>query len=259
MISLSIKNYNKFHKIITSLKEELGRIPLAEEVACELGYNIGKITLEEVGEWLAFILDDENTEIEEKTEDDFELSIKYSMKNYEMQKLRIKKGLKLEELSELIGEHNQTAGRIESCRLYPTEQIQNKIADVLGSTREKIFPEWLVYFETAQKEKRNIKIVPIKNLQIDAPEILELSDGTDLYQEAERSVLRDKVFNALSILKPKDRRIIELSFGLVDGIQRTLEEVGKEFGISRERVRQILAKAQEQLRQNDKLQVLKKP
>jgi RNA polymerase primary sigma factor len=61
-------------------------------------------------------------------------------------------------------------------------------------------------------------------------------------------VLRDEVEGVLDTLTPRERRVLQLRFGLLDGHQRTLEEVGKRFGVTRERVRQIEAKALRKLR-----------
>ena len=52
----------------------------------------------------------------------------------------------------------------------------------------------------------------------------------------------------LDTLTPRERRVLQLRFGLIDGHQRTLEEVGKRFGVTRERIRQIEAKALRKLR-----------
>jgi RNA polymerase primary sigma factor len=61
-------------------------------------------------------------------------------------------------------------------------------------------------------------------------------------------VLRDEMESVLDTLTPRERRVLQLRFGLLDGHQRTLEEVGKRFGVTRERVRQIEAKALRKLR-----------
>jgi len=76
-------------------------------------------------------------------------------------------------------------------------------------------------------------------------------------QEVSRRILADHVVQILSDLSPKERKILEMRHGLIDGITHTLEEVGKEFGVTRERIRQIEAKAHEKIRQHpssDKLQ-----
>jgi len=52
----------------------------------------------------------------------------------------------------------------------------------------------------------------------------------------------------LSTLTDRERRVLQLRFGLEDGRSRTLEEVGREFGVTRERIRQIEAKALRKLR-----------
>ena len=57
-----------------------------------------------------------------------------------------------------------------------------------------------------------------------------------------------KISEVLSTLAIRERRVLELRFGLTDGKSRTLEEVGKEFGVTRERIRQIEAKALRKLR-----------
>ena len=58
-------------------------------------------------------------------------------------------------------------------------------------------------------------------------------------------------------LSEKERKILEMRHGLVDGVQHTLEEVGKKFGVTRERIRQIEAKAHEKIRQHPDIDKLK--
>ena len=58
----------------------------------------------------------------------------------------------------------------------------------------------------------------------------------------------DEVEDVLDSLTPRERRVLQLRFGLIDGRQRTLEEVGKRFGVTRERIRQIEVKALRTLR-----------
>jgi RNA polymerase primary sigma factor len=65
---------------------------------------------------------------------------------------------------------------------------------------------------------------------------------------ASQQLLRNQIGDALDKLTERERRIIVLRFGLEDGRFRTLEEVGREFGITRERIRQIEAKALRKLR-----------
>jgi len=76
-------------------------------------------------------------------------------------------------------------------------------------------------------------------------------------QESSRRILSDQIREVLSELNPKERRILEMRYGLLDGIQHTLERVGEEFGVTRERIRQIEAKVHERLRQHDKISRLK--
>jgi len=75
-------------------------------------------------------------------------------------------------------------------------------------------------------------------------------------QESSRRILSDQIKEILSDLTPKERQILEMRHGLKDGVMYTLEEVGKEFGVTRERIRQIEAKAHEKIRQHDKVKRL---
>jgi RNA polymerase primary sigma factor len=65
---------------------------------------------------------------------------------------------------------------------------------------------------------------------------------------ATRQMLKEQMDDVLDSLTGRERRVLQLRFGLEDGRQRTLEEVGKEFGVTRERIRQIEAKALRKLR-----------
>lgn len=65
---------------------------------------------------------------------------------------------------------------------------------------------------------------------------------------AAQSMLRQHIEEALSELRPKEQEVLRLRFGLDDGRERTLDEIGKQFGVTRERIRQIEAKAIKKLR-----------
>lgn len=75
--------------------------------------------------------------------------------------------------------------------------------------------------------------------------------------QAARTLLRQRLKEILIDLTPREQRILSMRFGLDDGIRHTLEEVGQEFGVTRERIRQIEAKSLERIRGHEKLKKLK--
>jgi len=131
-------------------------------------------------------------------------------------------------------------GLVQELGREPTDE---EIAEELGTTPDKV------------RETIRISRDP---LSLDSPvgdeEDTQLADfvedrqATPPLEAASLTVLRMLVEDVLDTLSPRERRILMLRFGLVDGHQRTLEEVGKRFGVTRERIRQIEAKALRKLR-----------
>ena len=70
-------------------------------------------------------------------------------------------------------------------------------------------------------------------------------------------LLKEQLVDVLQTLTPREAKVLKLRFGLIDGRQRTLEEVGKEFNVTRERIRQIEAKALRKLRHPSRSKKLK--
>ncbi len=118
----------------------------------------------------------------------------------------------------------------EPCEEELAEKLNipvEKISEILKIAQEP------VSLETPIGEEEDSRLGDF----IPAEETTDLADQTSI-------VLRnEKVRELLNELKPRERKVIEMRFGLDDGEQRTLEEVGREFNVTRERVRQIEAKA----------------
>ncbi len=87
-------------------------------------------------------------------------------------------------------------------------------------------------------------------------DIIEDANAVSPVDAAEQSERRAQIDNALSALRPREREVIRLRFGIHDGVSRTLDEVGAEMGISRERVRQIEQRAFTKLRKRHRSQPL---
>lgn len=75
-------------------------------------------------------------------------------------------------------------------------------------------------------------------------------------QAASRKILKNHISEVLQNLTPREQKILKIRFGLEDGITHTLEEVGQEFGVTRERIRQIEAKALEKIREHKTIKKL---
>lgn len=75
-------------------------------------------------------------------------------------------------------------------------------------------------------------------------------------QSAARGILKDHIKEIMNDLSPREQKILRMRYGLDDGVTHTLEEVGQEFGVTRERIRQIEAKALEKMRQHRHLKSL---
>ena len=82
-------------------------------------------------------------------------------------------------------------------------------------------------------------------------------DASEPSEAASFSLLREQLMDVLDTLTPREKKVLELRFGLADGRTRTLEEVGKEFNVTRERIRQIESKALRKLRHPSRSKKLK--
>jgi len=79
-------------------------------------------------------------------------------------------------------------------------------------------------------------------------DLVEDREAVSPSDAALRTMLHSEIQGILDTLTPRERRVLQLRFGLIDSHQRTLEEVGKRIGVTRERIRQIEAKALRKLR-----------
>lgn len=87
-------------------------------------------------------------------------------------------------------------------------------------------------------------------------DFIEDKGAENPYDMTSYSLLREKLLDVLSSLTPRERKVLTLRFGLQDGYSRTLEEVGKQFNVTRERIRQIEAKALRKMRHPTRLRQL---
>jgi RNA polymerase primary sigma factor len=135
-------------------------------------------------------------------------------------------------------------------------RVQRQLMQDLG--RDPTMEEVAQRSEMTPAKVREILRVSQETVSLEQP----MGDGedfslSDLIQDeaavapsdaATRAMLNDAVKEALSELSERERDVVKLRFGLVDGQMRTLEEVGKEFGVTRERIRQIESKTLAKLR-----------
>jgi len=123
------------------------------------------------------------------------------------------------------------------------EPSDEEVAEEMGITPEKVreiikVSQDPVSLETPIGEEEDSHLGDF----VEDKEAISPSDAASL------TMLHNEVEDILDTLTPRERRVLQLRFGLIDGHQRTLEEVGKRFGVTRERIRQIEAKALRKLR-----------
>ncbi|MFA6612803.1 MAG: RNA polymerase sigma factor RpoD [Dehalococcoidales bacterium] len=129
------------------------------------------------------------------------------------------------------------------CQEYGREPTPKEIGIEMGLPPEKIrevmkLAQFTISLETPVGEEQDRRLEDF----IEDPKSIEPLDA------ASHQVLKEEIRGVLSTLTPREDKVLQLRFGLSDGRSRTLEEVGKEFNVTRERIRQIEAKALRKLR-----------
>jgi len=133
---------------------------------------------------------------------------------------------------------------------------QRRLVQELG--REPTVEELSVEMEMDIKKVRHIQKISQDIISLESPvgseedsklgDFIEDEDAVNPFDATNRQLRKENVHAMLEFLTPRERKIIEMRFGLRDGIGHTLEEVGKEFGVTRERIRQIEAKVLQKMR-----------
>ena len=118
------------------------------------------------------------------------------------------------------------------------------LANFFGVEPEEIFPPGTWYLKGGKPVVREISLSDLMQLPGEA-EYLALPSPEDITM---RSELREQVEAALRTLTPREKRVIEMRFGIGENSDHTLEEVGQDFEVTRERIRQIEAKALRKMR-----------
>jgi len=133
------------------------------------------------------------------------------------------------------------------------EPLAEEIAAEMGIPVSKVHHIKRISQETVSLE------TPVGDNEDDSilAEFIEDEKAIPPSTQAARTLLRERLKEILVDLTPREQKILSMRFGLNDGIRHTLEEVGQEFGVTRERIRQIEAKSLERIREHEKLKKLK--
>src|ERR1035437_6873970 len=131
------------------------------------------------------------------------------------------------------------------------EPKEEEIAEVMGISAEKVREINKISQDPVSLE------TPIGEEDSHLGDFVEDKEIITPSEAANITMLRKEMEDVLDSLTPRERRVLQLRFGLIDGHQRTLEEVGKRFGVTRERIRQIEAKSLRKLRHPSRSKILR--
>ncbi len=135
---------------------------------------------------------------------------------------------------------------------------QRRLVQELG--REPLVEELAAEMGMDEKKVRHILKISQDIVSLEAPvgteedsklgDFIEDDDAQSPLDAANRQLIKENIHEMLQYLSPRERKIIEMRFGLIDGVGHTLEEVGHEFGVTRERIRQIEAKVLQKMKEH---------
>jgi RNA polymerase primary sigma factor len=141
--------------------------------------------------------------------------------------------------------------------LAAIERVRGELAVANG--KEPTVEEIAAVLGVTAEETQSLRVVARHPVSLHEPlggdgeraleDFLNDPDASNPGQEVDHHLLRDRISEVLRSLTPREREVIELRFGLRDGHPRTLEEVARTYGITRERIRQIEARGLLKLRQ----------
>ncbi|OGD32541.1 RNA polymerase sigma factor RpoD [Candidatus Azambacteria bacterium RIFCSPHIGHO2_02_FULL_52_12] len=141
-------------------------------------------------------------------------------------------------------------------------QVKRRLLQDLG--REPLAEEIAAEMNMELDKVRHIMKISQETISLETPlgddsedstlgEFIEDEKEIMPSQSVARRLLKDQLKEITDDLSPREQKILQMRFGIEDGITHTLEEVGKEFGVTRERIRQIEAKALDKIRVHRKL------
>lgn len=135
---------------------------------------------------------------------------------------------------------------------------QRRLVQELG--REPLVEELAAEMDMDVKKVRHIIKISQDIVSLEAPvgteedsklgDFIEDDEALSPAESTNRQLIKENIHEMLQYLSPRERKIIEMRFGLKDGVGHTLEEVGQEFRVTRERIRQIEAKVLQKLKEH---------
>ncbi len=135
---------------------------------------------------------------------------------------------------------------------------QRRLVQELG--REPLVEELAAEMDMDEKKVRHILKISQDIVSLEAPvgteedsklgDFIEDDDAQSPLEATNRQLIKENIHEMLQYLNPRERKIIEMRFGLIDGVGHTLEEVGQQFGVTRERIRQIEAKVLQKMKEH---------
>lgn len=139
-------------------------------------------------------------------------------------------------------------------------QAKRRLMQELG--RDPLAEEIAIEMELPVEKVRHIQKISQEVMSLEQPigdeedestlsEFIPDEKNLTPIQAAAQALLRDKIGDIITTLSEREQKILSMRFGLEDGVTHTLEEVGKVFGVTRERIRQIEAKALEKIKQHE--------
>jgi RNA polymerase primary sigma factor len=144
-------------------------------------------------------------------------------------------------------------------------RVQRQMVQELG--REPLPEEIAAEMQIPVEKVENIMKISQETVSLEAPvgeeedsrlgDFIEDKEAVSPEESAIAQLMKGHITESLGLLAPREQKILRMRFGLEDGKTHTLEEVGREFGVTRERIRQIEAKALQKLKKHENTQKLK--